>query len=129
MSYGLGIDTGGTYTDAVIYDLDEGKVIESAKALTTKHDLTVGIRNVLDRLSPKILSSVAMVGLSTTMATNACVEDKAGRAKLIMWGISPDTVERFGTKYGLPRAEDIYFQESYLPAAMKKRLTGRPSRR
>ncbi len=113
MSYGLGIDTGGTYTDAVIYDIDNGRVIESGKALTTKYDLTEGIRNVLDKLSPDALSSVAMVGLSTTMATNACVEDKCGRAKLVMWGISPDTVERFGAKYGLPDVEDIYFQESY----------------
>ncbi|MBE6013884.1 MAG: hydantoinase/oxoprolinase family protein [Lachnospiraceae bacterium] len=113
MSIGLGIDTGGTYTDAVIYDMDAGEVLESGKSLTTKYDLTVGIKNVLDKLSPNLLSKVSMVGLSTTMATNACVENKAGRAKLIMWGISPDTVERFGSKYGLPKAEDIYFQESY----------------
>lgn len=113
MSYGLGIDTGGTYTDAVIYDMEKGKVLDSGKALTTKYDLTVGIRNVLDKLSPTLLSEIAMVGLSTTMATNACVEDKCGRAKLIMWGISPDTVERFGAKYGLPPAEEIYFQDSF----------------
>ena len=113
MSIGLGIDTGGTYTDAVIYDLDKGEVLESGKSLTTKYDLTVGIKNVLDKLSPKLLSEVSMVGLSTTMATNACVENKCGRAKLIMWGISPDTVDRFGAKYGLPPADEIYFQESY----------------
>ena len=49
MSIGLGIDTGGTYTDAVIYDLNSRKVLESAKSLTTKYDLTVGIRNVLNQ--------------------------------------------------------------------------------
>lgn len=113
MSIGLGIDTGGTYTDAVIYDLNSRKVLESAKSLTTKYDLTVGIRNVLNQLSAEYLKEIAMVGLSTTMATNACVENKCGRSKLIMWGISPDTVERFGDKYGLPKREEIYFQESY----------------
>lgn len=113
MSIGLGIDTGGTYTDAVIYDFDSRKVLESAKSLTTKYDLTVGIRNVLNQLSDEHLENIAMVGLSTTMATNACVENKCGRSKLVMWGISPDTVERFGDKYGLPKVEEVYFQESY----------------
>ena len=34
----LGIDTGGTYTDAVLFDHDPG-VVAKAKALTTRHDL------------------------------------------------------------------------------------------
>ena len=42
MSLKLGIDTGGTYTDAVLLD-DERGVIASAKALTTKNDLSIGI--------------------------------------------------------------------------------------
>ena len=33
---GIGIDTGGTYTDAVIYDLDKKMILGSAKSLTTK---------------------------------------------------------------------------------------------
>jgi len=39
MYLGLGIDTGGTYTDSVIINFDSGKVIAKAKALTTRHDL------------------------------------------------------------------------------------------
>ena len=42
MTYLLGIDTGGTYTDAVILR-DEEEVIASAKSLTTRHDLAEGI--------------------------------------------------------------------------------------
>ncbi|WP_163468054.1 hydantoinase/oxoprolinase N-terminal domain-containing protein, partial [Klebsiella michiganensis] len=37
----LGIDTGGTYTDAVLWSEARG-VIAKAKALTTRHDLSVG---------------------------------------------------------------------------------------
>ena len=43
----LGIDTGGTYTDSVILDRDRGKVLCKAKALTTPHDLTVGIEKCM----------------------------------------------------------------------------------
>ena len=38
----LGIYSGGTYTDAVIHK-EEIKVIASAKSLTTKQDLALGI--------------------------------------------------------------------------------------
>jgi N-methylhydantoinase A/oxoprolinase/acetone carboxylase beta subunit len=38
----LGIDTGGTYTDAVLVDV-ENRIVASAKRLTTHHDLTAGI--------------------------------------------------------------------------------------
>jgi N-methylhydantoinase A/oxoprolinase/acetone carboxylase beta subunit len=49
----IGLDTGGTFTDAVALD-GERHVIASAKALTTHWDLSVGlgaaIRAVLGRL-------------------------------------------------------------------------------
>ena len=54
MAFFLGVDTGGTYTDAVILR-DETEVIASAKALTTRYDLSFGIseaiRNVIDKSS------------------------------------------------------------------------------
>ena len=43
---GIGIDTGGMCTDAVIYDFDSGTVAASAKTLTTHHDLKIGIAEV-----------------------------------------------------------------------------------
>ena len=36
MALGIGIDTGGTYTDAVIYDFDSGKVLCSDLFLRSK---------------------------------------------------------------------------------------------
>ena len=44
MNLALGIDTGGTYTDAVLVNHDTGQVLAGAKALTTRRDLAVGIR-------------------------------------------------------------------------------------
>ena len=45
----LGIDTGGTFTDAVLVEYGTDKVLASAKALTTKQNLTLGIRRAVER--------------------------------------------------------------------------------
>lgn len=83
MKLGIGIDTGGTYTDAVIYNFEDKKILGSAKSLTTKNDLTIGILGAIDGLPLDLVQQAEMISLSTTLATNACVEDKGGRAKLI----------------------------------------------
>ena len=48
MAYFLGVDTGGTYTDAVILDEAANLVLGKAKALTSRHDLAVGIGEAVD---------------------------------------------------------------------------------
>lgn len=108
---GIGIDTGGTYTDAVIFDFDTHEVLSQGKALTTKRDLKIGISNVLDQLSPDLLKEAQFLSLSTTLATNACVEGIGGRAKLVFIGVEPKTVEEFYASYGLPHPSEIYFLE------------------
>ncbi|HUH50364.1 MAG TPA: hydantoinase/oxoprolinase family protein [Mycoplana sp.] len=94
----LGIDTGGTYTDAVLFSETEG-VVAKAKALTTRHDLAVGISGavgaVLDQAQASV-SAISLVSLSTTLATNALVEGQGGRAGLVMIGFSPDDLKRDG---------------------------------
>lgn len=109
MKLGLGIDTGGTYTDGVIYDFNRSRVIKGAKAVTIKEDLKLGIIDVLDQMPKDLLERVGMVSLSTTLATNACVEDKGSRAKLILIGCDRDVVAKNGSQYGLPAIDDIIF--------------------
>ena len=87
MKLGIGIDTGGTYTDAVIYDFTNQEILACAKALTTREDLSVGIGGALDGLPKEYLQKAQLVSLSTTLATNACVENKGGRARLLLMGI------------------------------------------
>jgi len=111
MRLGLGIDTGGTYTDAVIYDFDTGEILDSGKSTTIKEDLKLGIINTLDQLSPDLLKKVTLVSLSTTLATNACVEDKGSRATLVLIGCDRDTVAKYGKDYGLPPVDDMIFIE------------------
>ncbi|WP_281992797.1 hydantoinase/oxoprolinase family protein [Sulfitobacter geojensis] len=94
----LGVDTGGTYTDAVLIR-DEEVVIASAKSLTTRHDLAVGVgaavRAVLAQagVAP---SDIALASLSTTLATNALVEGQGGRVALIYIGFREKDLEGHG---------------------------------
>lgn len=107
--YGIGIDTGGTCTDAVVYDFDTRKILDSAKTLTTRNDLSIGILQALDALDPKLLERSGIVSLSTTLATNACVEGKGGRAKLLFIGVDKKTVEWVGAEAGLTEPDEIYY--------------------
>lgn len=86
MELGLGIDTGGTYTDAVLINLESNEIISKAKALTTRDDLSVGIRNSLKIFDKSLLKKVSMVSLSSTLATNSVVEGKGCRVGVISVG-------------------------------------------
>ncbi|MBN2375809.1 MAG: DUF1638 domain-containing protein [Sedimentisphaerales bacterium] len=81
---GLGIDAGGTYTDAVIYDFAVDKVIAKSKALTTKWDFTEGIGEALSSLKENLLAQVELVSVSTTLATNAIVEGYGQKVGLLL---------------------------------------------
>ncbi|MCD6396868.1 MAG: DUF1638 domain-containing protein [Spirochaetaceae bacterium] len=81
---GLGIDAGGTYTDAVIYDFDRSLVLSKAKAPTTRWNFTLGITEALRTLDPDLLSKVDITVVSTTLATNAIIENSGCRVGLIL---------------------------------------------
>lgn len=109
MFLGLGIDTGGTYTDTVVYDFENETIIASAKAITDKNNLVNSITNALDSLPQKYFNDIKAISLSTTLATNACVEGKGGQSKLILIGCDKKIVELYGHEYGLPDSDNIIF--------------------
>jgi N-methylhydantoinase A/oxoprolinase/acetone carboxylase beta subunit len=86
MNMGLGVDTGGTYTDSVIVNLGTMEVLDKAKALTTREDLALGISDSINRLNSKFLPKIKLVSISTTLATNSIVEGKGCRVGLIVAG-------------------------------------------
>ena len=91
----LGIDTGGTYTDAVLVD-GENRIVAGAKRLTTHHDLTAGIGEALDQLPADRLQDVCLVALSTTLSTNAVVEGRGAPVAVLLPGYSQRQVDRSG---------------------------------
>lgn len=84
MALGLGIDTGGTYTDSVVVDMETKEIVCRSKALTTRDDLIKGIVASLKGLS--VTEGISIVSLSSTLATNSIVEGKSCRVGLIVMG-------------------------------------------
>jgi N-methylhydantoinase A/oxoprolinase/acetone carboxylase beta subunit len=96
----LGIDTGGTYTDAVLLDPAD-RVLAAAKALTTRHDLAQGIGEAVRGVRAHSTAPIGLVCLSTTLATNAIVEGRGGRAALLLVGMAEDALRRGGLERAL----------------------------
>ena len=131
----LGIDTGGTYTDAVLWSERDG-VIAKAKALTTRHDLSVGIAGAVERIVAETSvrpADIRLVSMSTTLATNALVEGQGGRIALVMIGFSEADLEKADLKSALgsdpviflPGGHDVYgrpqpFDTANLEASLPK---------
>ena len=83
----LGIDTGGTFTDGVLLDPVSRAVIRKAKVLTTHQDLRICVAGILDALAPENGSTIRLVSLSTTLATNAIAEGEAAAGSALSVGL------------------------------------------
>jgi N-methylhydantoinase A/oxoprolinase/acetone carboxylase beta subunit len=82
--FGLGIDAGGTYTDLVVIEFSKGQIVKKAKSLTTPWDFTVGIERSLSEIGKEVLGQCELVSVSTTLATNAIVEQKGQKVGLLL---------------------------------------------
>lgn len=119
MNMVLGIDTGGTFTDGILFDFAGRQVLAAAKALTTRYDLTVGILNAIDALPIQEPGAIRLVSISTTLATNAIAEGKGKRVALFLIGYDQELVRRFdfGARLATPLYEffrgghDLFGQE------------------
>lgn len=103
MALMLGVDTGGTYTDAVLIR-DEREVVASAKALTTRHDLAQGIGAAVEAVIAQgavAPGDIGIAALSTTLATNALVEGQGGRVGLVAIGFAEGELDRHGLREAL----------------------------
>lgn len=95
MSLRLGIDTGGTYTDAVIIN-EHNQVLVAVKSLTTRHNLAIGIGESIGKIATELLADIEMVSLSTTLTTNAVVEGNGAPVCALVVGLSEAQVTKSG---------------------------------
>jgi N-methylhydantoinase A/oxoprolinase/acetone carboxylase beta subunit len=115
MTITLGIDTGGTYTDAVLVDHADGRVLAGAKALTTPDDLAAGIREAVTQVlknhnDAATAAEIAFVGLSTTLATNAIVEGHGCSVGLLLIGYDPELIRQYGFEHDLVTSDVVYLR-------------------
>ena len=101
MSMQLGLDTGGTYTDAVLVS-DEFQVLATAKSLTTHTELIQGLRGAVQQVvSADNAADITLVSLSTTLATNALVEGRGRAVALVLIGFDAAQMQRAGLEDAL----------------------------
>ena len=108
-SYLIGVDTGGTYTDAAVLDAATNEVLASAKALTTRGDLAVGVCEAIECVltalgddTARTASRVKLVSVSTTLATNAVVEGHGSPVCVVLVGFDDTMVQRSGLSSAFP---------------------------
>ncbi len=112
MSLRLGIDTGGTFTDAVLVD-DQKKIINAEKSLTTRFDLSLGIGDVIGKLPEHALADISMVSLSTTLTTNSVVEDLGAPVCVLLPGYTQEQVKQSGLLDILPAQMVVILEGGY----------------
>ncbi len=116
MHIALGIDTGGTYTDAVLVNHDNGAVLAGAKALTTRHNLTEGIAAALTALFQTPAAGainpqdIGLASISTTLATNALAEGHSGAVTLFLIGYDTGLMKQYGFAGQLSTDDVVYVQ-------------------
>ncbi len=106
-SYFIGVDTGGTYTDAAVIAARDHRVIASAKAITTKGDLAIGVTEAITRAVASLPQGlkpedISLVSVSTTLATNAVVEGHGSAVGVILAGFDTQMAERTGIAKAFP---------------------------
>ncbi len=69
-----------------LYEESTGEVLSKAKSLTTRDDLSIGIKESIEKLDQKLLDDVRMISMSSTLATNSIVEGKGCSVGLIVIG-------------------------------------------
>ena len=101
----IGIDTGGTYADAVVYCPTTETVVAKAKVPTTHGDLDICLTDALTEIlaSGAVPSEhICLVSVSTTLATNALVEGGGRPAGLVAIGLEETVTARRGLNHLLP---------------------------
>ena len=85
MGYRLGIDIGGTFTDATLIDERSGQMWID-KVLSTPADPSIGFMHTTERILRKAAAApadITYVVHATTVATNSVIEGKVARAGFI----------------------------------------------
>lgn len=103
----LGVDTGGTYTDAVVLDASTREVLATAKAVTTRGDLALGLVEAMTAAVGALPEGtdpgdVRLLSVSTTLATNAVVEGHGGRVAAVLIGFDDAMAARTGIAGSFP---------------------------
>ncbi|MDP6198218.1 MAG: hydantoinase/oxoprolinase family protein [Porticoccaceae bacterium] len=95
MSYRLGVDVGGTFTDLLLIDEESGAT-HTAKVPSTPEDSSVGVLNGIARICDESAvnpADVSRVMHGTTVATNAVLTGRGAKVGLVTTAGYEDTLQ------------------------------------
>lgn len=105
MTWRIGVDSGGTFTDVCLFNEENGR-IEIWKSPSTPDDPSRGIVDVVTEGLARVggeLSSIAFFGHGTTVATNALIELRGAKTALLTTDGFRDLLE-----IGRQKRPDLY---------------------
>jgi N-methylhydantoinase A len=121
----IGIDTGGTFTDVVLVDHASGRYL-FRKVPSNPQDPAEAILRGMDEILEEAGITgerVDFVGLGTTLATNAVLEGKTGRAAMITGEGFSDILEL--ARQRRPHLYNLDIGKPRAPIAQKDRISVR----
>ncbi|KUO74421.1 MAG: hydantoinase/oxoprolinase [Desulfosporosinus sp. BRH_c37] len=83
MSNRVGIDVGGTYTDAVL--IHDGHILQTAKVPTRSENLVETLMDALDKLNIPNEQALNQITVSTTLVTNAILQNRIPPVQLLLF--------------------------------------------
>ncbi len=89
----IGIDVGGTFTDAVVLDVDGKSVLMAFKLPSTPSDPGTAVISALERIAEKVKVRGALVCHGTTVGTNTLIERKGAKVGLLATAGFTDVIE------------------------------------
>src|SRR3954469_16337545 len=117
MSYAVAVDIGGTFTDLVAYDHEDGKVVY-AKSPTTYGNFVEGILDCFAKvkLEPKTAN---FVNHGTTLVINSLIQRKGAKAALVTTKGFRDVLEI--ARGNRPDPFDLYYRrdEPLIPRSLR----------
>ena len=95
MSYRLGVDVGGTFTDFLLLNEDTGET-QTAKVPSTPEDSSIGVLNGVAKICDSTgidPSDIKLVMHGTTVATNAVLTGRGAKVGLVTTEGFEDTLQ------------------------------------
>ena len=119
MSYRLGVDVGGTFTDLLLINEQTGET-HTAKVPSTPEDSSIGVLNGVTQIcreSGTDPASIRRVMHGTTVATNALLERAGERTALVITRGFADAL-----RIGYQNRPDIFARRIELPEQLYERV-------
>ncbi|HVX77653.1 MAG TPA: hydantoinase/oxoprolinase family protein [Bradyrhizobium sp.] len=89
----IGIDVGGTFTDAIVFDTREGTLLAAFKIASSPSDPGQAVVAAIEKISQTVDVRGAVVCHGTTVGTNTLIERKGSRTALLTTSGFTDVVE------------------------------------